>query len=119
MRFTFVPQSGHVPLAILVPRLVNDSAGFCISTFFLHFTQYAIVAMRDLLVVTANRSLLKYLKPGSEQKPLNFRHFYRDVRELSTKLSPVAVFGLSLKPSSKGPFGCHLDFITPEYTLNA
>jgi len=49
---TVIPQLGHFPLAIFVPRFVLDSTGFCISTFFLHFTQYPSVIFTSLLSIS-------------------------------------------------------------------
>jgi hypothetical protein len=40
-----VPQSGQVPLVIGLPFFVRPSAGFTISFFALHFTQYASLAI--------------------------------------------------------------------------
>jgi hypothetical protein len=43
MRKTLVPQLGHMPFFALLPFFIVTDCSFVISTFFLHFTQYACV----------------------------------------------------------------------------
>lgn len=58
---TFVLQTGHTPLVAGLPFLRVTRIGFLISTFFLHFIQYAVAIVPSFGVDAPTILLLQYV----------------------------------------------------------